>query len=64
MSYLNVFELLDKNKATASARKGTGVDNTVSGRCPKCRNPFGTAIIDVGTVYYCSACKVAMPITE
>ena len=64
MTYLNPLEM--KNKATASSGKMSQVDNSIesAGTCPKCKNTFGTGNTPVGTVYYCSACRVAMPIIE
>lgn len=64
MSYVNIFDILDKKHTAVAASTGRGVDNSVSGRCPKCKEPFGTANLDVGLVYYCNPCKVALPITE
>ncbi len=51
----------DTERMTAEA---ASVDNSVEGVCPKCATPMGTAIIHVGTVYYCSRCRVAAPIPE
>lgn len=62
--YINPLD--DRNKSVASSGKLSTVDNSEStnGKCPKCKDTFGTGVTPVGTVYYCSQCRVALPIIE
>lgn len=63
--YINPLD--ERHKSVASTgRKLSTVDNSeqTSGKCPKCRNAFGTGVTPVGTVFYCAECRVALPIIE
>lgn len=44
-----------KNESTSS------LINDVMGTCPKCKQPFGSGLIDTDTVYYCATCRVSQP---
>lgn len=37
--------------------------NDQMGICPKCKNPFGSGLVDKDTsVYYCEPCRVTQPL--
>ena len=38
--------------------------NGIAGECPKCKTPFGSAIVNSDAVYYCERCRVSQPITQ
>jgi hypothetical protein len=38
--------------------------NGIVGECPKCKQPFGNALVNGDTVYYCEKCRVSQPITH
>lgn len=54
----------ERVQATARTEAVAAVDNSTDGVCPKCRKQMGFASIAVGRVFYCSGCRVALPIAE
>ena len=35
--------------------------NGTLGECPKCKQPFGTAIVNSVQIFYCEKCRVSQP---
>lgn len=40
------------------------LENARDGYCPKCGAAMGNAFTPVGTLYYCSSCRVSAPIPK
>lgn len=38
--------------------------NDVVGTCPKCKQPFGSGIVNGDEVYYCDKCRVSHPLPK
>lgn len=61
--------LYDALPAIPTIPDGDGIStsslmNGISGECPKCKQPFGTALVAGDEIYYCEKCRVSQPITQ
>jgi tRNA(Ile2) C34 agmatinyltransferase TiaS len=58
-----IFNPLNQVEETEIESTSSLINDTL-GVCPKCRQPFDSAIANGDTVYYCVKCRVSQPIKQ
>lgn len=60
---MSVFNPLNDlvSESSEPTQSTSSLINDVMGMCPKCKKPFGSALVNNDNIYYCESCRVSQP---